>query len=216
LKRAREGIRQFRKARLEDFVTRVARISPLLPAGGSVAALAGALAAALGEMVAGLTEGRKKFAAEEAQVRRIHANLSLLRDKLLGLVQEDADVFKRVLKALELPRKTEAQRTARAKAYDLALLSATEAPLEIARASAEILELLSRLMKIGNPNAKCDAAAGVQTAFASLKAAQYSVLANIRGLGNKGFARDCRSEVLDLARRGRTIQRQVDSELVGL
>jgi formiminotetrahydrofolate cyclodeaminase len=200
---------------LNEFLASVAGITPLLPAGGSVAALAGALAAALGEMMSSLTEGRERFASVDAEVREIHAKLSLFRDRLQTLVQEDSDVFTFVMEAMKLPKETSQQNIARAEELEGAMRKATEIPLRIARAAAETMELLQVLLKIGNSNARCDAAVGVLMAFASLKGAQYNILANIKRIEDEEFAGKCRTEILDLVRRSQDILRQVDSALTG-
>jgi formiminotetrahydrofolate cyclodeaminase len=198
---------------LDEFIASVAGISPILPAGGSVAALAGSLAAALGEMMSGVTEGREKFAAVDSQVREIHAKLSRSRGALRNLVQEDAEAFGSVMAAIKLPKETEELKIARAEAVEKALRTATETSMRIARSSAEIMELLQVLVKIGNPNARCDVAVGTQMAFASLKGVQYNVLSNIKGLEDKEFAGNCRTEVLELVQRGQIILQQVDMAL---
>ena len=192
---------------------RVADISPLLPAGGSVAALAGALGSALGEMVSGLTEGREKFAAVDAQVQAIHAKLNSYRNTLRKLVQEDSNAFNSVMEALKLPKDTEEQKVARTAVLEKAVRAATETPLRVARTSAEILEHLQVLISVGNPNARCDAAVGAQMAFASLKGAQYNVLANVKGLKDREFGGKCRTEVLDLVQRAQVILQQIDTAL---
>jgi formiminotetrahydrofolate cyclodeaminase len=200
---------------LDEFIASVAGISPLLPAGGSVAALAGSLAAALGEMMSGVTEGREKFAVVDSQVREIHTKLSRFREGLRNLAHEDAEAFGSVMEAIKLPKETEELKMARAESLERALHAAIRTPLRIARASAEIMELLQVLVKVGNPNATCDAAVGVQMAYASLKGAQYNVLANIKRLKDKEFAGNCRTEVLELVQRGRVILQQVDEALTG-
>lgn len=195
---------------LDEFISSVADISPLLPAGGSVAALAGELSAALGEMVSSLTEGRQKFAAVESQVRKIHARLSILRDELKALVKEDSAAFKCVMDALKLAKETEEQKAVRVEAVEAATKAATDTPLRTARASAEVMEHLGMLVEAGNPNARSDAATGVQMAYASLKAAQYNVLTNIRALNDRAFAERCRAEVMKLVLRGQDILQKVD------
>jgi glutamate formiminotransferase / formiminotetrahydrofolate cyclodeaminase len=195
---------------MEEFLQTVADTSPLLPGGGSVAALAGSLAAALGEMMSGLTEGRTKFASVDAQVRQIHTRLSESRDSLWKLVQEDADAFKSVMDALQMPRGNEEQKSARAVAIEKATRIATETPLRTAQAAAQALECLRTLVEIGNPNARSDAATGAQMAYASLKSAQYNVLENTRGMKDTAFAGSCRAKVLDLVKKGQTLIQQVD------
>jgi formiminotetrahydrofolate cyclodeaminase len=172
--------------------------------------LAGALAAALGEMMASLTEGRQKFASVDLQVREIHAKLSRLRGELTSLVQEDSAAFKSLIDALKLPRETEEQKAARTEAMEAAIKAATETPLRTARAAAEALKHLGVLVEAGNPNARGDAATGAQMAYASLKGAQYNVLTNIRGLKDRAFAESCRAEILELVRRGQAILQKVD------
>lgn len=199
--------------RLDEFISSVADISPLLPGGGSVAALAGALAAALGEMMSGLTEGREEYAAVDAQVRAIHTKLRGFRDMLQKLVREDSDAFNSVMEALKLPKENEVQKAARMEALEKAVRAATETPLRAARFSAEILEHLQVLVRVGNPNARSDAAVGAQMAFASLKGAQYNIMANIRGLKDKEFGAKCQKEVSGLVQKGQVILQQVDTAL---
>jgi glutamate formiminotransferase/formiminotetrahydrofolate cyclodeaminase len=200
---------------LDEFLSSVAQTSPLLPGGGSVAALAGSLAAALGEMMSGLTEGRKKFASVDSQVREIHAKLTKFRDVLRQLIDEDSKAFSSVMDAIKLPKENEEQKAARGEAIEKATRTATETPLSIARASAAVLEYMRVLVEIGNPNARCDAAVGAQMAYASLKGAQYNVICNILGLKDKAFAESCRTEVLDLVRKGQAILKQVDDLVTG-
>jgi formiminotetrahydrofolate cyclodeaminase len=195
---------------MEEFLSSVADTSPLLPAGGSVAALAGSLGAALGEMVSSLTEGREKFASVDSRVREVHAKLTRFRDTLRRLVQEDSAAFRSVMDAIKLPRESQEQKRARAEAIENATRVATETPLQTARAAAEVLEYMRVLVEVGNPNARSDAASGAQMAYASLKGAQYNVLTNIRGMKDKAFAESCRIEVSDLVRKGEATLRIVD------
>jgi glutamate formiminotransferase/formiminotetrahydrofolate cyclodeaminase len=199
---------------LDTYLTDVAAAEPL-PGGGSVAALAGALAAALGEMMSSLTEGRDKYALVESRVREIHAKLLNLRVVLRALVQEDSAAFKSLLDAIKLPKGTGEENAARYEAIQRATRSATEAPLSTARAASEVLECLRVLVEIGNPNAKSDVAVGAQLANASLKGAQYNVLANIPGLSDTSFSESCREEMSDLVRRGQRAMRQIDRMMTG-
>ena len=160
-----DSAEDLRRKGMEAFVARVAAAVPL-PGGGSVAALTGALAAALGEMMAGLTEGREQFASVQVQVADIHAKLTACRSDLRTLVQEDSAAYQALLNAIRLPRETEEQRAVRAGAVEQALRGATETPLRTARAAFEALEYLKTLIEVGNPNARSDAAVGAQLAYA--------------------------------------------------
>ncbi len=200
---------------LEEFVDSVAT-AEAVPGGGSVAALAGALAAALGEMVCGLTEDREKYKAVEPRVKELHQYLLEAQKGLQELVREDAEAYQLVMDALKLPRQTTRQNAVRAEALDRATRKATEVPLRTARSSVQVLEWLQALTKIGNTNAKSDAAVGAQLAFAALKGAQYNVLINLSGLGDKAFAETCRREADKLAGTGNEILQIIDTMMTAM
>jgi formiminotetrahydrofolate cyclodeaminase len=194
---------------MDEFISSVAAAIPT-PGGGSVAALAGSLAAALGEMMAGLTEGRQKFASADPQVREIHEKLINLRKILQALVQEDPAAFQLLLDAIKLPMKTREEKSIRETAIEYATKQATLTPLRTARAVSEVLENQSILAEIGNPNARCDLAVGALLAFAALKGMQYNIFANTAGLKDTLFAERARAEISDLIRKGREHLNQID------
>jgi glutamate formiminotransferase/formiminotetrahydrofolate cyclodeaminase len=197
---------------LREFVASVAA-SEAVPGGGSVAAHAASLAAALGEMVAGLTEGKKKYQPVEGRIREIHRQLSEARGVLHRLVEEDADAYRGVMAALKLPKESAEEKTARAEALARATRVATEVPLRTARLAAQTLGQLATLAEIGNQSARSDAAAGAQLAFAALKGAQYNVLINMPSLADRAFAEASREEADELAHRGQETLQEVDALL---
>jgi glutamate formiminotransferase / formiminotetrahydrofolate cyclodeaminase len=197
-----------------DFVASVAA-PEAVPGGGSVAAHAASLAAALGEMVSGLTEGKKKYQAVEGKVRDIHRQLTSARELLHSLVQEDAIAYQGVMTAMKMPKSSPEQKAARATALEQATRAATEVPLRTARQAAEVLRALATLAEIGNSNAQSDAATGAQLACAALKGAQYNVLTNLSGLGDRTFAEACRREADNLAREGQEILQRIDAMIIG-
>jgi formiminotetrahydrofolate cyclodeaminase len=199
---------------MDHFILTLASAKPF-PGGGSAAALAGALAAALGEMMAGVTEGRERFASVEPRVLEIHAKMTGFCRALWTLVREDADAYRSYMAAMRLPRETAEQKFARTASIEKSARNATETPLRTARAAVEILEYLKILIEIGNPNARSDAAVGAQLAFAALKGGQYNVLANLRILGDTSFADNCRTEMSDLVLRGHKILKQIDEQITG-
>jgi formiminotetrahydrofolate cyclodeaminase len=202
------------KSCAEDFLARLASPDPL-SGGGSAAAHAGSLAAALGEMMAGLTEGREKFARQDSLVRKIHRELSEKRNELQGLIQQDSKAFQALLEAIRMPKRSEAEKAAREETVERATRRATETPLWTAQASFGTLERLRILIEIGNSNARCDVAVGAQLAFASIKGARFNILANISGLRDKAFAESCRNEAADLVRKAQQILQQIDLLVLG-
>jgi glutamate formiminotransferase/formiminotetrahydrofolate cyclodeaminase len=152
------------------------------PGGGSAAAYAGAMGAALVAMVARLTLGKKKFAEIQEQMLAILDEAEVLRKKLAAAVDEDAAAFERVMSAFRLPKDTAEQIAARAETIRKATIYAAEVPLETARWSMRVIELASQVAQIGNPNAVTDAGTGAALAQAALTGAGYNVRINILDL----------------------------------
>ncbi len=172
---------------LDTFVSRVASPDPT-PGGGSVAAHAGALAAALAQMVAGLTIGKKKYAAVDAEMKALALKASALRRQLSALVQRDADAYERVRAAYTMPREPESAVAARDTAIRMALLFAAEVPLESARASADVAELAAAAAERGNTNAVSDATVAALLAETACKGAALNVRINVHTLDAEGAA----------------------------
>jgi methenyltetrahydrofolate cyclohydrolase len=199
---------------LEKFLSRVAAANPF-PGGGSAAAVAGSLAAALGEMMAGLTEGRAKYSIADSQVREIHRKLTDARMELKDLARRDTAAFQSLIDARKLPGNLEEEKAARAEAIESATKSATETPLQTARIAFQVLERLRILIEIGNPNVRGDVAIGAQLAHAALKGGQYNILCNIPGLKDRIFAEQSRAEAESLALRAHKLLQQINSMMEG-
>lgn len=159
---------------IEEFLRRLAADTPT-PGGGSVAALAGALAAALGHMVAGFTAGKKKFAAVEPQARCLAERLAKAGQMLRRLIDEDAAAYDVLSAAFKLD-KSDPQRPQRVRR---AATLAAEVPLETATLCATVQADLEQLRDIGNPLLRSDAEAALGLARAGLTAAAANVRANL-------------------------------------
>ena len=169
---------------LTGFVASVAAATPA-PGGGSVAAHAGALGAALAQMVAGLTIGKKKYSAVEAEMKDAALRASALVTTLSGLVERDAQSYGAVMNAYRLPNEPEDAAKARTKAIDDALVGAAAVPLETARACAEVAELAALTAEKGNTNAVSDAGVAALLAEAAAKGAVYNVRINVSSMTDK-------------------------------
>jgi len=194
---------------LGEFIAEVA-LPGAVPGGGSVAALAGALAAALGEMVSRLTENCKADLALSSQVKEAHVRLLEARRSLYDLIEEDSAAYQALIDAMKFPRETGNDLELRAGAVERAARGATEVPLATARTTYAVLECLAQLLRTGNTKARPDAAAGIQLAYAALKGAQYSILANIPLLKDAIFAESCRTEVSHLVESAQSLIVQAD------
>ena len=165
---------------LGGFVASVASPSPT-PGGGSVAAHAGALAAALAQMVAGLTIGKKKYAAVESEMKEIALQATALVNELSALVKRDAEAYGAVSAAYKLPGDGDAA-ASKLRAVDQALLGAAEVPLETARACVRVLELCAAVAARGNTNAVSDAGVAALLADAACRGAVYNVRINVSAM----------------------------------
>lgn len=169
---------------LGGFTAAVASSAPV-PGGGTVVALVGSLGAALVQMVAGLTVGRKKYAAVEAEMRELGLRASHLVRRLAQLKDEDAAAYTLVSEAYKLPKETPEQQTARQAAIQAGLMKAAEVPLETARWCGEVAELAAICAEKGNTNAASDAGVAALLAEAACRGAAYNVRINVAGMPDK-------------------------------
>ena len=171
---------------LSGFVGSVASPNPT-PGGGSVAAHAGALGAALAQMVAGLTMGKKKYSSVDAEMREIAVRAAALGNTLSALVARDAAAYAVVAAAYKLPGDSEAQLARKGAKIDDALLHAAEIPLETARACADVAAIALAVAERGNTNAASDAGVAALLAEAGCVGASYNVRINVAALSDKSL-----------------------------
>ena len=163
---------------VREFLDRLGSSDPV-PGGGSAAALAAALGAALVAMVAELTIGRPAHAEHEETIRKIRFDAIDRRVELLDLAQQDADAYDVVVRARHLPKDSDAEKTARSSALEAAMLEAARIPLRAAVVASEVLDLAERIAPIGNKNAASDAGVAAQLAAAGLRGALLNVRINL-------------------------------------
>jgi glutamate formiminotransferase len=170
----------------EGFVNALAAETPT-PGGGSASALAGALAAALGEMVCRLTLRRASFAPHHKTIETHLARLTGLRDRLLENVDRDARSYEAVLAALKLPQSTESERTLRQQAIEEATKSAATVPLETAELAKQTARVVEQLRGITIPQAASDLAVALYLAGAAERGAVENVRVNLPSIGDRAW-----------------------------
>jgi formiminotetrahydrofolate cyclodeaminase len=168
------------------------------PGGGSVAALSGALGAALVSMVCNLTVGRKKYADVEPEVTKLLARAESLRADLTRLLDEDVAAYTRVSEAMKMPRDTEEQKAARQETLQAALKQATDVPMRIADACGQVIELCGPTADMGNVNAVSDAGVAVLVAEAALRSAALNVMINLGWIEDHDFTAEQLAKLSDL------------------
>jgi formiminotetrahydrofolate cyclodeaminase len=165
------------------------------PGGGAAAAITGALGAALVQMTAKLTVGRPRFGEVEEQAQQIAREAGELARRLGKLADEDAAAFDAVSAAYKLPRADDAEKTARTRAIQSALVSAAAVPLATARLSAEVVELAEAAAPVLNPAVISDVMVGAVLAEAALRSAAVNVEINVASITDTAAAGRLSSEL---------------------
>lgn len=172
---------------VKDFLTELKSASPA-PGGGSAAALAGAVAAALAVMVGNLTVGNARYHEVQDEVKALLPQLEERLARLQRYVDEDTAAFNQVMAAYRRPKATEEEQAVRRQAVQQALEQAAGLPMTVAECCREVLELAGRMLAIGNANAASDAAVAGRMAHAAMWAAIYNVRINLGSINDQEFA----------------------------
>ena len=171
---------------INEFAKIVASESPV-PGGGSVGALCGALSAALAEMVANLTLGKKKYADSKEEMIEIVSKASLLREKLLNYIEEDSLAYNKVMEAYKLPKETEEEKSIRLTEIEEGLKIAASVPLKVAETSFEIFPLAESVVLRGNLSSVTDALVGVMMARTGVLSALLNIRINLQSIKDEEF-----------------------------
>ncbi len=182
------------KLAVSEYAEQLASDQPA-PGGGSAAGLAGALGAALGEMVANFTVGKKKYADVEQEVAAVLGRLTELRHALLDLTDADADAYTKVGAAYGMPKDTDEQKAQRAQAIQKALKAAAEVPRQVVLRCHEVLGELPELLEKGNPNLVSDVGVGAKLALAAADCAWLNVEINLASIKDAEYVDTLRAEM---------------------
>lgn len=174
-----------------DLVDEVSRGTPA-PGGGSIAALAGSLGAALASMVANLTQGKAGSDAAEQQLLAAAEKAQRVKDALMLAVDEDTSAFSAYMDARRLPVGTPEEKARRAAKMQAGLKLAIEVPLRTARLSYEAMETAELAMQHGNPNSITDAMVGYTIASAGVRGGVWNVLINLKDITDAKYVAEMR------------------------
>ena len=205
-RKVRDALTQRAAPTVAAFTAAVAAPTPA-PGGGSVAAHAAALGAALVQMVAGLTVGRKKYAAVDEEMQRVRDEASTLTSRLTELAAEDASAYTAVSEAYKLPKDA----PERSALIDAALVGAAQTPLETARACASVADLALAIAQRGNQNALSDAGVAALLAEAACKGAAFNVAINVAAMENRSLGAPMSADAQALVERVSAVARDVES-----
>ena len=172
--------------RVIDFVAATAS-KESTPGGGAIAALTAATGAALAEMVANLTFGKKGYEEVQAEMEELQAKAEVIRNRMLELSQADADVFNIFMNALGLPKDTDEEKATRTASIQQAYKDAAMVPFEIGELAYQIFDLAELASKKGNQNLITDGIIAAINARAAVKAAFLNVRINLSGIKDESF-----------------------------
>jgi formiminotetrahydrofolate cyclodeaminase len=180
-----------------NFLDELASNAPA-PGGGSVAALSGALGAALISMVCNLTVGKKGYEDVQDDIDDLLTQSEALRKELADLLEADVAAYTGYSVAAKMARSTDEEKAERAQAMQAALKDATDVPLRIAEAAVKVMDLCMPAAEKGNKWAVSDAGVAVLMAEASLRSAALNVLINLGSLKDQEFVAEKRAKLESL------------------
>jgi glutamate formiminotransferase/formiminotetrahydrofolate cyclodeaminase len=188
---------------VKGFLSELASSSPA-PGGGSIAALSGALGAALSSMVCNLTIGKEKYQGVQGEIKDALKKCESLRKKLTDLIDEDTQAFSDVIKAFKMPKEKEKQKEARSKAIQEGYKTAAKVPLETAKTCEKILDVAKVVAEKGNVNSITDAAVSALMAKSGVEGAILNVKINLGSIKDESFVKKMSSELDILSKNARS------------
>ena len=186
---------------IQEFLDVLSSKEPV-PGGGGASALAGALGNALGQMVANLTIGKKKYAQAEDEIKELAERMKGIQGQFTALADQDAKVFAPLAKCYSLPSGTEEEKAYKAEVMEARLLDASLVPMEIMEKAAEMLEIMDILADKGSRMAVSDVGVGVQFIRTALLGAVMNVYINTKSMKNREKAEEMNEKAERLIKEG--------------
>jgi formiminotetrahydrofolate cyclodeaminase len=174
---------------LKQFLEKTANNEPV-PGGGSISALHGAVAAALTEMLANITIGKKNYSAVEETMKLNATKASALRTEFLTDIDRDAEAYNLVFQAFRLPKDTDEQKVLRSEKIQEATKVAAMVPMEVAERAFELLDLISETTRKGNKNAITDGCVAMMTCRTAVLGALLNVRINLASIRDERFVKE--------------------------
>lgn len=159
-----------------------------VPGGGGSAALAGALAAALGQMVANLTVGKKRYADVEEEMQQYLFRMNIMQMEFVALADADAEVFAPLAEAYRMPKGTAEELARKDRVMEERLMAASLVPLQIMEKSTELMKILEEMSRKGSTMAISDVGVGIQFARTALLGAVMNVYINTKSMNDRSEA----------------------------
>lgn len=187
--------------KIYDYLEVLASKAPV-PGGGGASALGGALAAGLGQMVANLTVGKKRYADVEEEMQGYLCALNICQMEMTALADRDAEVFAPLAAAYGMPSETEEQKAEKDRVMEENLLAASLVPLQIMEKAVGMMAVLEEMEKKGSRMAVSDVGVAVQFARTALTGAVMNVYINTKSMKNREKAEELNGRAEELMETG--------------
>ena len=192
----------------KGFAIETASESPA-PGGGSISAYMGALAAALGTMVANLSSHKRGWDDRWEEFSKVAEEGQAVMNELLALVDEDTASFNKIMAVFAMPKGTPEEKAARAEAMEAATLYATQVPLRTMKAAMKAMPVVKAMAEKGNPASASDAGVGALAARAAVRGADMNVRINAAGLKNREIAESLIKEAAELVKQAEKEENEI-------
>lgn len=173
---------------VKGFLAETAGQEPV-PGGGSISALNGSIAAALAEMVANLTIGKKKYVEVEAEMQTIATEAAAIQKELVLDIDRDSNAYNKVFAAFKLPKETEEEKAVRSAQIQEMTKYAASVPMEVARRVHSLLPLIEAVVAKGNQNAITDGCVAMMCARTAIIGALLNVRINLTSIKDEDFVK---------------------------
>ena len=197
---------------VKGFVYETSSDSPA-PGGGSIAALSAATSAALIEMVANLTIGKKGYEEVTNEMEKVKETASQYKDKFINYIDEDSNSFNKIMEAFKLPKETDNEKALRTNTIQLAFKGAANVPLNVGKDAFELLELAKIVILKGNQNAVTDGAVAAMQARTAVHGAFYNVKINLGSIKDEEFAKDAQRQMEEIETKVDAIEKDILSKV---
>ena len=193
---------------LRHFMDKLASKSPE-PGGGSVAALTGALGAALVSMVSNLTLGKEKYKDVQPQIEALLKESEQIRQDMQDLIQKDTEAYGALSEVYKMPKNTDGEKAARTAKMQEALKKACQVPFEIGIKSLDVAKLAERAAAIGNVGAVSDAGVAVLLAQACAQSAALNVKINVNSIRDDAYNKETWTRMQDVLKQVAALEKSV-------
>lgn len=193
---------------IKEFLDELSSSSPA-PGGGSVAALSGALGAALVSMICHLTIGKKGYENVSDEMNENLKKSNALKENLMLLIDEDTNAFNKVMAAYKMPKETDEDKQKRRNCIQDSLKNAANVPLDVMKQCVNVLSLAKIVSEKGNKNAVSDAGVAALMSLAGLNSAALNVEINLSGIKDEKFVSEIKNEVETLTVNGEIIKDEI-------